>query len=167
MSKFLGDHLYFCICTSKWGFQEVTVRCCNQNCPYRFQSNFLIEGATLQVHISLQSEQKMGERQKDRQQNKDEDTNAQTQWRNKAQIMFGKKSVVFDFNKHHGFWKVCGVWLKHHGFWKICGVWLKHHRYWSNSTDFEWMIWMESGVKLQICPSIIIRRRKYNLYKMV
>ena len=74
---------------------------------------FLMEAATL--HNLLQSEQKMGERQKDRQKNKDEDTNGG-------------------------------------------GVWLKHHRYWSNSTDFEWMIWVESGVINEIqCNSMQCR----------
>ena len=60
----------------------------------------------------------MVKRQRDRQKDKKEDTNAQRQSQNTAQIVFGK----------------------------ICGVWLKHHRFWSNSTDFEWMIWVESGV---------------------
>ena len=35
------------------------------------------------------------------------------------------------------------------GIWYSEG-WLKNHRFWSNSTDFEWMIWVESGVKMKI-----------------
>ena len=42
-----------------------------------------------------------------------------------------------------GIWLRCGVWVKHHRFW------VKHHRLWSNSTNFEWMIWVESGVMNQ------------------
>ena len=47
------------------------------------------------------------------------------------------------FSKSVRIWLRCGVWVKHHRFW------VKHHRCWSNSTDFEWMIWVESGVIVQ------------------
>ena len=69
--------LYLCICIfaprncknmSKYGFHKVTVRWCNQNRHYHFQSNFLKGVATL--HISLQTDQKMGERQKEKQKDK-------------------------------------------------------------------------------------------------
>ena len=47
----------------------------------------------------------------------------------------------------------CGVWKPNSKFHspqkRVCGVWLKHHRYWSNSTDFKWMIWVESFGNLQ------------------
>ena len=54
---------------------QIRIPSCNQNRHNRFKSNFLMEAAKL--HILLQSEQNVGERQKDRQKNKDEDTNAQ------------------------------------------------------------------------------------------
>ena len=54
-----------------------------------------------------------------------------------------EKSVVFDSNTTD--------------FEKICGVCVKHHRYWPNSTDFQWMIWVESGVMCQSTTPIYAR----------
>ena len=73
---------------------------------------------------------------KERQKDKDEDTNAQRQCPNTAQIVYGE---------------ICGVWLKYYRFGQICGFYLnttdfdKSEVLGSNTKDFEWMIWVESG----------------------
>ena len=74
--------LYLCMCAnmSKYGFHKVTVRWCNQNCHYHFQSNFS-KGSSYAAHLA--TEQNMGERRKERQKDKDE-------------VL--EKSVVFDTN---------------------------------------------------------------------
>ena len=46
--------------------------------------------------------------------------------------------------------KICGVLIKLHRFCKICGCWLKHRSFFvSNSTNFEWIFWVESGVMIE------------------
>ena len=44
------------------------------------------------------------------------------------------------------FWQICGVLLKFHRYWQICDVWFNRYGFWSNSTNFKWVIFVESGV---------------------